>query len=94
MLEDGNQAKTEVEIDDSDSDSELENGDLEDREDLYAMGHLDGYTRASLKSYVLFPVIGFYRPERMNQKLFLRPGFFYNPEGFITKHGFICQITR
>lgn len=55
MLEDGNQVKTEVKIDDRDSESELENGDLEDREDdLYATGHPDRYTCYGKSQYVLY----------------------------------------
>lgn len=40
MLEDVNQIETEVEIDDRDSDMELENGDWEDENNLYATEQL------------------------------------------------------
>lgn len=90
VLEDGNHAKTEVEIDDRDSDSELENGDLLDREDdLYAMGHLDRYTcygKSQSKILCTLSSNRVLQTRTYESETFPSARFFLYPEGFITKH--------
>lgn len=96
MLEENNPVKIEIEDDKRDNDVGLETSDLEKGNDTFDCDRMDTYATvvATVTPYVSFPKSRFNIPDPPDGSRMFSSTRFYKLEGLITKHGFICWITR